>query len=157
MKILITGGGGMVGRNILESSNVKAYRIISPSSKELNLLNRNAVYEFILKEMPDFIIHAAGRVGGIQANMANPKAFLSDNLNMGINVISAAETVGVPNLMNLASSCMYPKGVSNPLSEKMILKGEMEPTNEGYALAKAVCTRLCEHIARENPEKNIKP
>ena len=101
---------------------------------------------------PDVVIHSAGRVGGIQANIAHPVDFLVTNIDLGRNVIMAARKAGVPKLINLASSCMYPRNVPNPLSETLILQGELEPTNEGYALAKIFATRLCEYINRESQQ-----
>ena len=106
--------------------------------------------------MPDLIIHSAGLVGGIEANIKNPVDFLLKNTDMGINVISSAASLGIKNLINLGSSCMYPREASNPLTEDLILKGELEPTNEGYALAKIVAARLCEYINRQGLEKNYK-
>jgi GDP-L-fucose synthase len=97
------------------------------------------------------IIHAAGIVGGIQANMANPVRFLVDNMKMGLNILMAAKDYNITKFLNLSSSCMYPKDALNPLGEDLILKGELEPTNEGYALAKVTSTRLCEYICKENP------
>jgi len=156
MRVFLTGGSGMVGRNILEHPYSRKHQILSPCSAKLNLLDRNAVYKALSEWMPDVIVHAAGQVGGIQANMSNPIRFLQDNLDMGVNVIAAANSLGIPNLLNLSSSCMYPKDASNPLTEDMILTGALEPTNEGYALAKIVTTRLCEYISRENESKNYK-
>ena len=156
MKIFLTGGSGMVGRNILEHSESNNHKFIAPTSKELNLLNRDEVKEFLSREMPDLIIHSAGLVGGIEANIKNPVDFLLKNTDMGINVISSAASLGIKNLINLGSSCMYPREASNPLTEDLILKGELEPTNEGYALAKIVAARLCEYINRQDSKKNYK-
>jgi GDP-L-fucose synthase len=156
MKILLTGGSGMVGKNILEYSKKYNYIFLSPSSVELNLLDYNSTDNFIKKNNPDFIIHAAGKVGGIQANIAEPVDFLVDNIDMGRNIIMAAKKNSVKNLLNLSSSCMYPRNAKNPLSEHLILKGELEPTNEGYAIAKTVTTRLCEYIMKEDSDKNYK-
>jgi GDP-L-fucose synthase len=156
IKIFLTGGTGMVGRNILEHPSFKKYNFIAPSSHQLNLLDRDEVKSFLSKEMPDLIIHSAGLVGGIQANIKSPVDFLLKNADIGLNVISSAASVGVKNLINLGSSCMYPRNAFNPLDENLILKGELEPTNEGYALAKIVASRLCEYIVREDPNKNYK-
>mgnify|MGYP000028696639 CR=1 FL=1 len=156
MKILITGGTGMVGRNLLEHSDAGQYKILTPSSKELDLRDRNSVKKFLSTELPDLIIHSAGMVGGIQANIANPVGFLRDNVEIGVNVIGCADQVGIPNLINLGSSCMYPREAKNPLIESSMLKGELEPTNEGYALAKIVSTKLCQYISNEDPNKNYK-
>ena len=146
----------MVGRNILEHSESNKHIFIAPTSKELNLLDRDAVKASLSREMPDLIIHSAGLVGGIQANIESPVDFLLKNTDMGLNVISSAASVGIKNLINLGSSCMYPRAADNPLNENLILQGELEPTNEGYALAKIVATRLCEYIVREDPTKNYK-
>jgi GDP-L-fucose synthase len=156
MRILLTGGSGMVGKNILEYSKKEGYTFLAPSSKELNLLDYNSVDTFIKENKPEFIIHAAGKVGGIQANIAAPVNFLLDNMDMGRNIIMAAKNNSIKNLLNLSSSCMYPRNAENPLSEDLILKGELEPTNEGYAIAKAMTTRLCEYIMKEDLDKNYK-
>ena len=156
MKILVTGGNGMVGKNILEHHKASNYEILAPSSSELNLRDFDSVDSYIKQNKPDVIIHAAGLVGGIQANMARPVDFLVFNLDMGRNIIMAAKDNGVKYFLNMASSCMYPREAQNPLQEELILKGELEPTNEGYAIAKVVATRLCEYIVKENPELQYK-
>lgn len=152
MKILLTGANGMVGKNILESPLSSQFDFIFPSSSELNLLDKDEVTRFLSKHSPDMVIHAAGIVGGIQANIANPVRFLVDNMQMGLNILTEARDAGVQRFMNMSSSCMYPRNAPNPLSENLILKGELEPTNEGYALAKIASTRLCEYINREDEE-----
>jgi len=156
MKILLTGGSGMVGKNILEYSKNYNFSFLSPSSKELNLLDYLSVDKYIRENKPQFIIHAAGKVGGIQANIAEPVNFLLENMDMGKNIIMAARNNSVKNLINLSSSCMYPRNAENPLSEDLILKGELEPTNEGYAIAKSMTTKLCEYIMKEDEDKNYK-
>ena len=156
MKLLITGGNGMVGKNILEHQKASNYEILAPSSSELNLRDFDSVSNYIKTNQPDIIIHTAGLVGGIQANMARPVDFLVYNLDMGRNIIMAAKENGVKYFLNMASSCMYPREAQNPLQEELILKGELEPTNEGYAIAKVVATRLCEYIVKENPELQYK-
>jgi len=150
MKILLTGAGGMVGRNILEHPLSTVHQILTPSRTQLDLLNPEQISVYLEKNQPDLIIHAAGVVGGIQANIAKPVKFLVDNLNMGTNLIMSARNAGIKKLLNLSSSCMYPRYATNPLQETFILGGELEPTNEGYALAKIAATRLCEYINRED-------
>ncbi len=145
----------MVGKNILEHPMANHYEILAPSSKELDLSNTAETQHYINEVNPDVIIHAAGRVGGIQANIANPVDFLVANTDIGRNVILAAYKAGVPKLINLASSCMYPRNAPNPLSEALVLQGELEPTNEGYAIAKIFATRLCEYINRESQKNSI--
>nr|WP_294934527.1 GDP-L-fucose synthase [uncultured Flavobacterium sp.] len=156
MTILVTGGTGMVGRNIVEHPNAANYTLLTPSSKELDLRDYIAVDAYVQKNKPDLIIHAAGLVGGIHANMARPVDFLVNNLDMGRNIIMAAKNNGVKHFMNMASSCMYPRNAKNPLQEELILQGELEPTNEGYAIAKVVATRLCEYISKEDPTLQYK-
>lgn len=149
-KILLTGGGGMVGRNLLEHSSIGEFEVLAPSSSELDLRDFNAVQVYLRKCQPDMVIHAAGKVGGIQANMREPVGFLMENLDMGRNIVLAARHCGIKRLINLGSSCMYPRNHTEPLRENMVLKGELEPTNEGYALAKVVTARLCDYIMRED-------
>ncbi|MEY8216207.1 MAG: NAD-dependent epimerase/dehydratase family protein, partial [Colwellia sp.] len=148
MKILLTGANGMVGKNILEVAIKHPYEFLSPSSTELNLLDGIAVQKYIKTHKPDMVIHAAGIVGGIQANIANPVKFLVDNMQMGLNILTASNDNDINLFLNLSSSCMYPRDALNPLTEDLILKGELEPTNEGYALAKITSTRLCEYICK---------
>ena len=140
----------MVGRSICEHHESIHHEIIKPSSKDLNLLDAIAVEDFIQVEKPDLIIHAAGVVGGIQANLNQPKKFFYDNLQMGINLINCSKNLGIKKFLNIASSCMYPRNAVNPLKEEEILKGELEPTNEGYALAKICVERLCRYINSED-------
>jgi len=149
-KILITGSNGMVGRNIIEFPKSKNYILLTPSSEELNLLDRVSVDVFLEEHKPDIIIHCAGIVGGIQANMSEPVKFLVDNTQMGLNILMAAKEAKIKKFINMSSSCMYPREAINPLGEELILRGELEPTNEGYAIAKATSTRLCEYINRED-------
>ncbi len=155
-KVLLTGGSGMVGRNIQEHPSSNDWDIRAPRRSELNLADYDAVLAWMHAERPRAVIHAAGRVGGIQANIGHPVDFLVENVDLGRNVIMAAKAAGVPSLLNLASSCMYPRLGQNPLAEGLILAGELEPTNEGYALAKIFATRLCQYIRREEPRLNYK-
>jgi GDP-L-fucose synthase len=148
--ILITGANGMVGKNIANHYFSKKYNLLLPSKTELNLLDKTAIKKYLRNNNPDFVIHAAGVVGGIQANIDNPVKFLVDNTEIGINIITAAYEEKIANLINMSSSCMYPKYAENPLKEELILTGSLEPTNEGYALAKITSTKLCEYINKEN-------
>lgn len=142
----------MVGRNVLEHKAAEQYEIIAPSSSELNLLDAHAVSVYLKRYKPDVVLHCAGIVGGIQANIAAPVRFFADNMQMGLNVIKGAKEAGVTRLLNLGSSCMYPRNAANPLKEETVLTGELEPTNEGYALAKISAARLCDYIHKETPE-----
>jgi GDP-L-fucose synthase len=140
----------MVGKNIATYPRGNHYELLTPSSSELNLLDKISVDAYMKDHTPDIVIHCAGIVGGIQANMAHPVKFLVENTQMGINIIMSAYEAGVKKFINMSSSCMYPREALNPLGEDLILKGELEPTNEGYALAKITSTRLCEYIHKEN-------
>jgi GDP-L-fucose synthase len=151
-RVWITGANGMVGRNLREHRLASGWEVLAPSRRELDLADRSAVAAFAREARPDLVIHAAGQVGGIQANMADPVGFLVNNLDMGRNVIMGAFEAGVPALINLASSCMYPRDRDGALRESDIMTGELEPTNEGYALAKVVATRLCDYLARTRPD-----
>ena len=148
-KIYITGGSGLVGRNIIENSYISNCSIVAPKHSELDLMDYNSVFAFISKEKPDFIIHTAGQVGGIQANMKDPYGFFINNTIMGINIVRAAKEIGIKNLLNLSSSCSYPCNISTPLEEDMILTGPFERTNEGYAIAKTAILRMCEYITNQ--------
>ena len=150
MKILLTGSRGMVGRNIIEHSSAHNHVILSPTSAELNLLDVESVQNYININKPDMVIHAAAIVEGIQANLAEPVRFLVDNMQMGLNILMSSKANNVKKFMNIGSSSMYPKGADNPISEESLLKGEFDPTNEGYAIAKATITKLCEYINGED-------
>jgi len=150
LRIFLTGGGGMVGRNLLEHPAIGEFEVLAPRSGELDLRDFKSVQAYLHKHQPDMVIHAAGKVGGIQANMREPVGFLLENLDMGRNIVWGTRQAGIRQLINLGSSCMYPRNHSEPLREEMVLKGELEPTNEGYALAKVVTARLCEYIMRED-------
>ena len=154
--LLLTGGSGMVGRNLLEHLAANAWNVIAPSSQELNLCDAKATLAFVQRVKPDVIVHAAGRVGGIQANIAAPVDFLVTNLDLGRNIVMAARECKVPRLLNLGSSCIYPRNAANPLPESAVMHGELEPTNEGYALAKIAVAKLCEYVSRESPELSYK-
>jgi GDP-L-fucose synthase len=150
-RVLLFGATGMVGRNILEHPRAASLEILAPRRSEVDLFEYEAVVRYIRHHAPSVVIHAAGRVGGIQANIREPVKFFLENLDLGRNVIWAARNCGVKRLLNIASSCMYPRNAENPLREEQVLGGELEPTNEGYALAKIAALRLCEYISREAP------
>ncbi|CAA6819141.1 MAG: NAD-dependent epimerase/dehydratase family protein [uncultured Sulfurovum sp.] len=149
-RLLITGSNGMVGKNIVEYESAQSYKLLTPSSSELNLLDRCSVDAYLKEHKPDIVIHCAGIVGGIQANIANPVNFLVHNTQMGLNIIMGSKEAGIKKFINMSSSCMYPREAVNPLGEELILRGELEPTNEGYAIAKITSTRLCEYINKED-------
>lgn len=151
-KVLITGGTGMVGRNFRENHQSHNYKILAPTRDELNLFDFKKINNYLSTEKPDFIIHAAGRVGGIQANIKSPLLFLQENADMGKNLVLAAKNQNIKRLINLSSSCVYPKNMDNKLEEDLILTGPLEPTNEGYALAKIFVQKICNYINTDNTE-----
>jgi len=141
----------MVGRNVLEHHAAMRYEMISLERGDLDLLDKQAVTHFMRDVRPDAVVHAAGKVGGIQSNMREMARFLLENTNMGCNVIMGAFDASVQNFINLGSSCMYPRNCEDLLRESMLLTGQLEPTNEGYAIAKNLTARLCHYLNRENP------
>lgn len=143
----------MVGLNILEHPAISDFDVLAPRRSELDLSNFEAVTEYLDKHRPDMVIHAAGKVGGIQANIREPVRFLVENLEMGKNILLASHQTGIKQLLNLGSSCMYPRNCNEPLTENMVLKGELEPTNEGYAIAKIAIARLCDYLSYEDPTR----
>ena len=132
-RIMLTGGVGMVGQTILEHPDIDEWEVMAPRRDEVDLADYNQVESYMRQHQPDIVVHAAGQVGGIQANIAAPVKFLVANLDMGRNVVLAARAAGIRKLVNLGSSCIYPRDAANPLSEDLILRGQLEPTNEGYA------------------------
>lgn len=140
----------MVGRNILEHPAAVEFQFLTPTSKEVDLTDYKQTLDYVNYHRPDFVIHAAGLVGGIHANMTNMYKYLQVNLDLGKNIVTACREAEVKKLLNLGSSCMYPKDAANPLREEQLLTGELEPTNEGYAIAKLVTAKFCEYISRDN-------
>lgn len=155
-KVLITGGSGMVGKNLISALDCDRYEVLAPTSLEVDLSDKRSAFNYIEKHCPGIVVHAAGIVGGIQANLAEPIRFLTKNLEIGANTILASLNAGVGSFINLSSSCVYPKDIGSNLTEDDILSGKLEPTNEGYALAKITAMRLCDFVRREYPELNYK-
>ncbi len=149
-RVLLTGGSGMVGRNLLEHPAIRNYEIFAPCREQLDISDFVAVQRYVSKSQPELVIHAAGKVGGIQANLREPVGFMLENLDMGRNIVMACFQAGIKRLINLGSSCMYPPNHQGSLREEMVLQGGLEASNEGYALAKIVTARLCEYIMRED-------
>jgi GDP-L-fucose synthase len=146
----------MVGTHFRQTALQAGLDVLAPTRQELDLRDKASTQAFVAHTAPDLIVHCAGKVGGIAANMAAPYEFLVENLEIGANVVNAAVAAQVPKLLNLASSCVYPRDVEGQLSEDLILTGQMEPTNEGYALAKVAMLRLCEYATRKNMGLNYK-
>ena len=149
MNILLTGGSGMVGRNIIALAEKQGHDVSAPTREDVDLFDIEKLTQYFKNINPDVVIHCAGLVGGIQANIAAPFDFCYQNLQVGLNVIKAAYEAEVNNLINLGSSCMYPCEAPNPLIEESVLTGKLEPTNEGYAIAKVATARLGEYISAQ--------
>ena len=149
-KIYVAGHRGLVGSAILRRLETEGYEnLITRTRGELDLKDEQKVDEFFEEQRFDHVFFAAARVGGILANSTFPVEFLSDNLYMQLNVINAAHRHGVRRLMFLGSSCIYPKFAPQPIKEEHLLTGELEPTNEPYALAKIAGIKLCQAYNRE--------
>jgi GDP-L-fucose synthase len=137
MRIFIAGHRGLVGSAIVRAVEAGAsHSWIGRSRSELDLLDRKAVFEFVASEKPDAIIIAAAKVGGIHANNTYPVQFLSENIQIETNLMDAAHSARTRKLLFLGSSCVYPKLAQQPIKEEYLLTGELEKTNEAYALAK---------------------
>jgi GDP-L-fucose synthase len=149
-KIFIAGRGGMVGSAIERELNRLGYKnIVGLGSKDLDLRNQKQVDIYFNDELPDYVFLAAAKVGGIQANIDFPADFLYDNLLIESNVIQCCYKYKVKKLVFLASSCVYPRLSIQPMKEEYLLDGKLEPTNEGYAIAKIAGMKLCEMFNRQ--------
>lgn len=147
--VLITGSTGMVGRNAAEKLSESGFNVLTPTRSELDLIDSIEVKRFFQANQIDIVLHAAGLVGGIQANIEKPYSFLSINSQIALNVINASIECGIERFINLGSSCMYPKDCQDELTEDLILTGPLEPTNEGYAIAKIMASKLCDYAQSE--------
>lgn len=144
-KIYIVGHMGLVGSSLVRKFNKEGYtNILGHTSRELDLRNQALVNEFFRINKPDYVIHAAGKVGGINANNTYRAEFIYDNIMMEANVIHAAHIHKVKKLLFLGSSCIYPKMSPQPIKEEYLNTGYLEPTNQPYAIAKIAGIEMCE-------------
>ena len=149
-KIYVAGHRGLVGSAIVRNLKSKGYtNIIGRTHTELDLTDQSAVRAFFEHEKPEYVILAAAHVGGINANNTYPADFIYINLAIQNNVIKAAHDFGVKKLLFLGSSCIYPKMCPQPIKEEYLLTGSLEPTNEGYALAKIAGLKMCQYFKRQ--------
>jgi len=154
-KIFVAGHRGMVGSAIVRQLQVRGDAdIIVRTHQELDLINQQAVRDFLQQERPDQIYLAAAKVGGIHANNTYPAEFIYQNLMMEINIIHQAFAAGVKRLLFLGSSCIYPKLASQPMLEGALLTGKLESTNEPYAIAKIAGIKMCESYNRQYGESH---
>jgi GDP-L-fucose synthase len=136
-KVFIAGHRGLVGSALWRCFSSHGFEhLIGRTSSELDLKNRTAVFEFFQQESPEVVVLAAAKVGGILANSTYPVDFLSENLQIQVNVLDAALAQNVPRLLFLGSTCIYPKFAEQPIREDALLTGTLEPTNDAYAIAK---------------------
>lgn len=152
MRIFVAGHKGMVGSSILRLAPQK-HEIITVTRTEIDLTNSREVKSFLQENSVDAVVMAAAKVGGIGANSKFQKAFLVENLNLQNGILVGASDAGVARLIFLGSSCIYPKHAPQPINESSLLTGTLEPTNEGYALAKIAGIRLCNAIFNEQSLK----
>jgi GDP-L-fucose synthase len=149
-KIYVAGHGGLVGSALLRRLEQGGFHnVITATSSALDLRNQRDVNEFMAEHKPEQVILAAGKVGGIHANNTFPAQFLYDNMMIHGTVIHASHEVGVEKLLYLGSSCIYPRMAKQPITEDELLTGALEPTNEGYALAKITGIKMCETYKRQ--------
>jgi len=149
-KIYVAGNRGLVGSAIVRNLKKKGYtNIIGRTHSQLDLMNENAVENFFEKEKPEYVVLAAAKVGGIQANKLNPTDFIYENMQIQNNVIKAAHDYKVTKLLFLGSSCIYPKLCPQPIKEEYLLSGYLEETNEAYALAKIAGLKMCQFFKRQ--------
>jgi len=149
-KIYVAGHRGLVGSAIMKKLKKEGYNnLVYRTSSELDLRRQEKVEEFFKIEKPEYVILAAAKVGGIQANDTYSAEFLYDNLMIETNVIDAAYQNDVKKLLFLGSSCIYPKFADQPMKEDYLLSGKLESTNEGYAVAKITGIKLCEHYNKQ--------
>ena len=149
-KIYIAGHAGLVGSSILRKLKDKGYKnLIYKSRKQLDLKDKKKVFNFLKKERPDFIFIAAAKVGGIYSNNRFKADFIYDNLSIQTNLIHSAYLCGIKNLIFLGSSCVYPRDCKQPIKEKYLLTGELEKTNDAYAIAKIAGIKTCESFNQQ--------
>ena len=149
-KIYLAGHRGLVGSAILRKLHAEGYsNIVTRTHAELDLTRQAETERFFEAERPEYVFLAAARVGGIGANSSYPAQFIYENLAIALNVINSAHKTGVKKLLNLGSSCIYPRLALQPMKEEYLLTGALESTNEAYAIAKIAAIKLCKHYNQE--------
>jgi GDP-L-fucose synthase len=148
-RVWVAGHNGMVGSALVKRLDGEGCTVLTASRSEFDLRRQNDVESFFAKYRPQAVFLAAARVGGIVANDRSPATFLYDNLLIAANVIEAARVSKVEKLVNLGSTCVYPKFAPQPISEGALLSGPLEPTNQWYAVAKIAAIKLCDAYRRQ--------
>tara|TARA_Y100001936_G_C16044135_1_gene653549 strand:- start:17 stop:955 length:939 start_codon:yes stop_codon:yes gene_type:complete len=148
-RILVAGQEGMVGNAICRLLKKKKFNLINCKRKDLDFTSQNSVEKWFKKNKPKIVINAAGRVGGILDNNNYQDDFLYVNSMIGLNIINSSLRNNVKKLINLGSSCIYPKAVKQPINEKSLLSSALEKTNEGYALSKIISLKYCQYLNKK--------
>jgi GDP-L-fucose synthase len=149
-KIYVAGHRGLVGSALTRAIDAtKKMCWVGAGREELDLLDRKAVFEYLASEKPDVVVVAAARVGGIMANSTFPVEFLSENLRIMTNLLDGSHEANIERLLFLGSSCIYPRMSQQPIKEEYLLTGELEPTNEAYALAKISGLKLVQAYRKQ--------
>jgi GDP-L-fucose synthase len=149
-RVYVAGHRGMVGAALMRRLQREGCELIAAERRVLDLTDAAATERFLARTRPDAVFLAAARVGGIHANSTYPADFIADNLAIALNVIRGSFKAGVGKLLNLGSSCIYPKLASQPMVEEALLTGPLEPTNEWYAVAKIAAIKLCEAFRQQH-------
>ncbi|MEI6673862.1 MAG: GDP-L-fucose synthase [Verrucomicrobiota bacterium] len=145
-KLFVAGHRGMVGSSIVrEAASRGGFHVITASHGELDLCNQAAVFAYLADNQPQIVLIAAAKVGGIHANSTYPAAFIYENLAIAANLIEGCRRAGVPRVLFLGSSCIYPRQAPQPMPERCLLSSPLEPSNEAYAIAKIAGLKLCQH------------
>jgi GDP-L-fucose synthase len=155
VKLYVAGVNGMVGSAVANLAKTRNFEIFGKGSMELDLTNRNAVFDEMKRIKPDALVMAAAKVGGIGANSNSPVDFLSVNLQIQTNLLDAAHFAGIERVLFLGSSCIYPKFAAQPILESALLTGVLEPTNEPYAIAKIAGLKLVDAYRKQYGHKWI--
>ena len=148
-KIWVAGHKGMVGSALVRRLDREPCQVITADRDRVDLTEKSAVFDWVADQRPDAIIIAAAKVGGIHANNSAPVDFLQTNMEIQTNIVSAAHNTDVPRLLFLGSSCIYPKMAAQPITEKSLLTGPLEPTNEWYAIAKIAGIKLVQAYRKQ--------
>jgi GDP-L-fucose synthase len=150
-KIFVAGHRGMVGSALLRALEARgSARALTVRRDQLDLLSQTATHQFLQKEKPDIVVVAAAKVGGIHANNTYPADFIYENLMVAANLVHGSFLAGVPRLLFLGSSCIYPRMAPQPIPEEALLTSELEKTNEAYAVAKIAGLKLCQYYRRQH-------
>jgi len=147
-KLFIAGDRGMVGSALVRAA--AGYEVLTARRSELDLLDQRATFDWLAAQRPDVVVIAAAKVGGIHANATYPADFIYENLSIASNLVEGSRRAGVPRVLFLGSSCIYPKQAPQPMTEDCLLTSPLEPTNEAYAIAKIAGLKLCQHYRAQH-------